>query len=343
MSLLRPFRDVDAGSFKSAWRSPSNIAFVKYWGKKGHQLPANPSFSMTLDRCYTSTKIQFEKSDDLEVELLFDGKVNGIFSEKVKKFLSSLGEELSFIENTKFSISTENTFPHGTGIASSASGLSAIALCLTDFLFEAKGKRKGDDFFEVASFISRLASGSACRSVYGGYTSWGDVSDEFASEVVVHPSFQTLHDDVLVICSEEKKVSSRAGHERMKEHPFAEARFTQAKNNFETLKSVMQNGDIIELGRILEEEALTLHAMMMTSPEGFTLFKPMSIAAMEKIREFRNDTNLPLYFTLDAGPNLHLIYPPSDAKKIQPFIQEVLKPLGETLIEDQTGKGPIRC
>lgn len=343
MSLLRPFRDIDPGSFKAAWRSPSNIAFVKYWGKKGHQLPANPSLSMTLEKCYTSTKIQFEKSDDLEVDLLFDGKHNAIFSEKVKKFLSSLGEELSFIENTKFSISTENTFPHGTGIASSASGLSAIALCLTDFLYEAKGKHRGEDFFEVASFIARLASGSACRSVYGGFTSWGDVSDEFATPFEVHPSLRTLHDDVLVISSEEKKVSSRAGHERMKEHPFAEARFTQAKNNFELLKSILQNGDVIDLGRILEEEALTLHAMMMTSPEGFTLFKPKSIEAMEKIREFRQETHLPLFFTLDAGPNLHLIYPPSDAKRIQPFIQDVLKPLGETLIQDETGKGPIRC
>lgn len=343
MSLLRPFRDIDTGSFKSAWRSPSNIAFVKYWGKKGHQLPANPSLSMTLDKCFTSTKMGFEKSSELEVELLFDGKPNLIFSEKVKKFLHSLSQDLFFIENTKFLISTENTFPHGTGIASSASGLSAIALCLTDYLFEAKGKRKGDDFYEVASYIARLASGSACRSVYGGYTSWGDVSEEFATPFEVHPSLSTLHDDVLVICSEEKKVSSRAGHERMKEHPFAEPRFAQGRNNFNVLKSVMQNGDVIDLGRILEEEALSLHAMMMTSPDGFTLFKPNSIDAMEKIREFRKETHLPLFFTLDAGPNLHLIYPPSDAKKIQPFIHEVLRPLGETLISDETGKGPIRC
>jgi diphosphomevalonate decarboxylase len=343
MSLLRPFRDIDAGIFKAGWRSPSNIAFVKYWGKKGHQLPANPSFSMTLDKCFTTTKIQFDKSDDLAVELLFDGKPHQVFNDKVKKFLESLSDELAFISRTKFSISTKNTFPHGTGIASSASGLSAIALCLTDFLFEAKGKKGGDDFYEIASFISRLASGSACRSVYGGYTTWGDVSDEFATAFEVHPSLKVLHDDVLVISSEEKKVSSRAGHERMKEHPFAEARFTQARNNFEILKSVMQNGDVIDLGRILEEEALSLHAMMMTSPEGFTLFKPKSIEAMEKVRIFRQETHLPLFFTLDAGPNLHLIYPPSDAKKIQSFIQEELKPLGETLIEDQTGKGPIRC
>ena len=152
-----------------------------------------------------------------------------------------------------------------------------------------------------------------------------------------------LKDSILVISGKEKNVSSTMGHGRMKEHYFAEARFSQAKINFQNMVSALTNGDFSEMGRILESEALSLHAMMMTSPEAYTLLKPDSLKAIEMIWAFRRETHLPLYFTLDAGPNLHLIYPDKDQHKIKTFISHELGPLSEKIIEDERGDGPITC
>jgi diphosphomevalonate decarboxylase len=329
-------------AFETSWRSPSNIAFVKYWGKKGHQIPANPSLSMTLKECVTETFVSFAPSDELKVELFLDNVKEDKFALKIQKYLESLSE-LPFLKNVSYTIKTKNTFPHGTGIASSASGLSAFALCLTDYLYSLRGEKPEGKFFQEASNLSRLASGSACRSVYGGFTSWGDESDTYASPFEVHSELAHLKDSVLVVSGEEKKISSTAGHGRMNEHAFAEARFVQAKNNYKLMAEALKSGDVEQMGRILESEALSLHAMMMTSPEAYTLLKPNTLAAIDMIWSFRRETKLPLYFTLDAGPNLHLIYPESVQHKIKTFISHELSPFTERVIEDERGEGPERC
>ncbi len=348
MSLLEPFRDLPVKTFETTWRSPANIAFVKYWGKKGHQIPANPSLSLTLKECVTQTKTTFTPSENLEVELFLGGDRKDAFGVKIKNYLHSLEAELPFIKNLHVKIDTSNTFPHGAGIASSASGLSAFALCFTDYLHAQSGQTDESLFFKRASFLSRLASGSACRSVYGGFVTWGeselaDSTDEYAHPFEVHPELKYLRDSVLVISAEEKNVSSRAGHDRMKEHAFAQARFVQAKQNFTDTVVALKMGDMDRVGEILENEALSLHAMMMTSPESFTLLRPNTLAAIEMVRTFRRETNLPLYFTLDAGPNLHLIYPEVFRSKIQTFIQHELTPFVVRVIDDERGEGPVKC
>src|SRR5690606_13286866 len=131
-------------------RSPSNIAFVKYWGKKGHQIPANPSLSMTLKECYTETKVTFKKADALSVDLKLDGVSSEKFAAKISNYIKTL-EELPWLNKVSFSIETTNTFPHGTGIASSASGLSAFALCLTDYLYKLAGEERNNLFYIRAS------------------------------------------------------------------------------------------------------------------------------------------------------------------------------------------------
>jgi diphosphomevalonate decarboxylase len=332
--------------YESSWRSPSNIAFVKYWGKKQNQIPANPSVSMTLKECFTETKVRFTPHDGIEVKLLLDGKSEERFANKILSYLKSLNApEFS---NTHYEIKTRNTFPHGTGIASSASGLSAFGLCLTDYSYHVKGIEKDDFFIEVASSLSRMASGSACRSVYGGFTTWGKYedsssSDLFATPLQVHESITQLRDTILIVSNSEKSVSSTAGHERMKEHAYAATRFVEARNNFTHMVLALKRGDLDTMGAILENEALQLHAMMMTAPESFILMKPNTLTAIELIRDFRFQTKLPLYFTLDAGPNLHLIYPEHASAKIRTFITHELKPLTVKIIEDQRGEGPKPC
>lgn len=346
--LLGPFQDVSPEAFESHWSAPANIAFVKYWGKKGHQLPANPSLSMTLSECVTKTRTHFSPADELSVELRLEGKLQENFALKIKTYLSSLSGELPWINKLSVKIDTSNTFPHGTGIASSASGLCAFALTLTDYLKFLRPEGDGTLFLKRASYLSRLASGSACRSVYGGYTTWGESylpesTDKYATTLKVHPELSHMRDTVLVVNSTEKQVSSRSGHGRMNEHFFAEARFHQAKFHFKRCVEAMQSGDLEEVGKILEAEALSLHAMMMTSPDAYTLLKPNSLAAMEAIWAFRRETQLPLYFTLDAGPNLHLIYPEAFNHKIQTFIGHELAPLAESIIHDRIGEGPHPC
>lgn len=348
MNFSESFRGLSASSFETAWRSPSNIAFVKYWGKKGHQIPANPSLSMTLKDCFTETRVKFSSSDTLSVTLFLEGKREDKFALKIQKYLETLAQEIPFIGKTSFEVHTKNTFPHGTGIASSASGLSAFALCLTDYFYFLKNEARDQDFMKLASHFSRLASGSACRSVYGGYTTWGKweeeaSSDYFATPFEVHPVFRTLKDSVLVISGQEKKVSSTQGHGKMKEHFFAEARYQQAKFHFDEMVDHLRSGNMEGVGRVLENEALSLHAMMLTSPESYTLLRPNTLLAIEMIRNFREDSKLPLYFTLDAGPNLHLIYPEIHAHKIQTFITHELAPLSETVIHDEIGEGPVKC
>lgn len=330
MNLLSPYRDFKPREFRTGWRSPSNIAFVKYWGKKGHQLPANPSLSMTLKECVTESYVSFTPAEELSVKLELAGVLEPKFAEKIKNYLLSLAGDLPWIQKLNVTIHTKNTFPHGAGIASSASGLSAFAIALSEYMGEG-------NFRERASFLARLASGSACRSLYGGFTTWGDVSDEFATPFEVDKEMRDLCDAVVIVSPKEKSVSSRAGHERMKEHPFAEARFVQAKNNYQFMKEAMMAGDFEVMGRVLENEALSLHAMMMTSPEAFTLFQPDSIRVMEEVRRHRQETKKPIYFTLDAGPNLHLIYP----SHIQ--VKEFVDSLKLPVIYDRVGEGPVKC
>ncbi|MES2526022.1 MAG: diphosphomevalonate decarboxylase [Bdellovibrionota bacterium] len=339
MNLLKPFHQIEPKSAVCSWRSPSNIALVKYWGKKGHQLPANPSLSMTLKECYTETSVSFTPAAKLEVTVNLEGKANEKFAAKIEKYLRSLKTELPWIEGLSVKVDTKNTFPHGTGIASSASGMSAFALCLTDYI----QPTMDDDFMKRASYLSRLASGSACRSVYGGFTTWGDESDLYASPFEVHPELAHLHDTIVVVSSAEKSVSSTAGHDRMSEHAFREARYVQAKYNFDRMKAALKAGDMSEVGRITENEALSLHAMMLTAPESFTLLKPQTLSAIELIRDFRRESGLHLYFTLDAGPNLHLIYPEEGTRKIETFIDHELRPLSEKIIQDTRGEGPSPC
>lgn len=346
--LLTPFHSVTIQDFESSWTSPANIAFVKYWGKKSHQIPANPSLSMTLSECTTTTKTKFQAANGLSVRLKLNGKSEEKFATKIKDYLESLQDELPWILNLSVEIETSNTFPHGAGIASSASGLSAFALTLTEFLTHLKSDPDEALFLNRASYLSRLASGSACRSVYGGFTSWGDSalpdsSDLFATSFTVHPELASLNDTVLVINSEEKTISSRSGHGRMNEHFFAEARYSQARDNFSRCISALQRGEMDDVGIILEAEALALHAMMLTSPEPYTLLNPNTLSAINAIWDFRKETKLPLYFTLDAGPNLHLIYPEAQNNKITTFISHELTPLAENIIHDKTGIGPKKC
>jgi diphosphomevalonate decarboxylase len=337
------------------WRSPSNIAIIKYWGKHGRQLPRNPSISFTLSASFTDMALEYAPretpGEDIELEFLFHDEPNEAFRAKILAFLESLKPVFPFLPELSLSIRSGNSFPHSAGIASSASSMSALALCLCsleDTLLGTLGDPAAFD--RKASEIARLGSGSACRSIFPYAAVWGatpDVkgsSDEYAvpAEDFLHPVFKSLHNDILIVSAGKKAVSSRAGHALMEGNPYAEPRYEQARGRLSRLLDVLRTGDLPEFGKIAEDEALTLHALMMCSDPSYMLMEPNSLEMIKRIRQYRADTGHPLCFTLDAGPNIHLLYPEEIIHEVRAFIDEQLKPLcaNEWVIGDWVGEGP---
>lgn len=309
---------------------PSNIALIKYWGKYDQQMPANPSISYTLNHCKTNTTMEFLAEEPFSVQTYLSGNEEVKFAEKIEKYFKNIEHYLPWILKGKYIIRTENTFPHSSGIASSASGFGAIAKCLMK-LDEAFSKNiSAEESLRKASFLARLGSGSACRSLYNGLVVWGETdevsgsSDLFAvqySNNEIHEIFKDFNDWVLLIHEGQKSVSSTVGHGLMKTNVYAERRFQEARENFVPMKEILKSGDMERFITLVEHEALTLHAMMMMSDPAFILMKTGTLEVINKIWDFRRETGLPLFFTLDAGANVHLLFPNNGSEQnIKTFI-----------------------
>jgi len=344
---------VDSGNF--AWSAPSNIALVKYWGKKENQIPANPSISFTLNSCKTITKLAFEKKggkDTFSFDLLFEGKPKEDFKPKILKFFERIEVYLPFLKQYHFTIDTQNTFPHSSGIASSASGMAALAMNLMSLERELNPDMNDNYFHQKASFLARLGSGSACRSIKGSVVVWGehkeieDSSNLFGVPYLnnIHEAFHNYQDTILLVDKGEKQVSSTVGHDLMHGHPFSQQRFEQAHGNLSALSHALATGDIDTFIRIVESEALTLHSMMMTSMPYFILMKPNTLEIINRIWKYRKETGVPVCFTLDAGANVHVLYPQNNMAQVLEFIKADL--LGycqnSQYICDQIGNGAIK-
>ena len=349
--------EIDSGNF--TFSSPSNIALVKYWGKKENhpsqavagelakQIPANPSISFTLNNCKTITKLSFEKkntstkpvlseverlsetNDDFSFDLLFEGKPKEDFKPKIQKFFERIEQYCPYLKQFHFTIDTQNTFPHSSGIASSASGMAALSMNIMALEKMLNPEITDGFFYKKASFLARLGSGSACRSIRGSIVCWGNHAEitkssdlfgvEFSAEI--HSTFKDFQDTILLVDMGEKQVSSTVGHDLMHNHPFAAKRFEQAHENLSKIKAVLQSGNLDQFIAIVESEALTLHAMMMTSMPYFILMKPNTLQIINKIWKFRQETQIPVCFTLDAGANVHVLYPKNVLNEVMQFIK----------------------
>lgn len=340
----------DKFTFETSWKSPSNIALVKYWGKTGIQHPLNPSVSMTLKHAYSTIHLSAKKASVRKVHFTFNNQPNDAFVPKIEKALSLMEQYLPYLKTTELHINSTNAFPHSAGIASSASSMSALALALAELDDMYTNHTNKDLFNRKASFLSRLASGSAARSVFPGYSLWGQTeltdesSDDYAIEINknIHPAFQTVQDTILVVNASPKAVSSSTGHRLMVNHPFRDSRIEQALNHTKELFASLQNGDWEAFIELTEREALSLHGLMLSSQQSFILMKPETLAIIEKIRKFRKQTALPLCFTLDAGPNVHVLYPKEQSGRISKFINDELAIYCENgyQLKDEIGPGP---
>tara|TARA_B100000795_G_scaffold74419_1_gene52755 strand:+ start:13043 stop:14134 length:1092 start_codon:yes stop_codon:yes gene_type:complete len=353
--IPKPYTEIlENGSV--SYQSPSNIALVKYWGKYAEQLPQNASVSFTLSQCRTETTVHFKKKneDSFDFEVYLDGVRELGFEPKIKKFFERVEHYIPFIKKYHFVIRTKNTFPHSSGIASSASGMSALAMCLVAIenklnLPKEQQAQHKEFGLQKASFLARLGSGSAARSLEGPLVVWGEHSKiEGSSNLfgtrypyAIHENFSNYQDTILLVDKNEKQVSSTVGHDLMHHNPYATERFKEANNNLEKLISIFEQGDIDAFITLVESEALQLHAMMMASKPYFILMKPNTLEILNRIWSYRIKTGSKVCFTLDAGANVHVLYPDSEKDAVARFIKDQLAHFCKdgAYIDDFLGQG----
>ncbi len=337
------------------WESPSNIALVKYWGKQEEQIPINPSLSFTLRGSVITIHATYTydpaKSFSLK-SFKLNGSTEPAFFARIAGYLQRVTEFFPFLKHTELEIESRSNFPHSAGIASSAAAFSALALCLCSIEAALSGSSQDDEsFYRRASFMSRLGSGSACRSVYGGMTLWGHLnkiplsSDNYAirlDDARINPLFTTLRDAILIVDDTKKAISSSQGHALMHTHPYQSDRVAQANDNLGKLLIALAGGNTKLFAEVVENEALSLHSLMMSSNPGYVLMKAGTLTVLDKIRDFRENNDVDICFTMDAGPNVHLLYFEKDKEQVVNFIEKELAPLckNNQWIDDAIGMGP---
>jgi diphosphomevalonate decarboxylase len=330
-----------------SYSSPSNIAIIKYWGKEpGDQVPMNPSVSMTLQNCRSFTTVEYEvrRGSAPHIEVVFQGKRSIDIEAKLQRWFTKISYFFSWLNYASLKIESHNNFPHSAGIASSASGMSTMAMCLASIDRHVTSSQVPDS--DLLSKISRLGSGSAARSVMGPWVLWGETqllegatNDHAVLIPDVHELFSDLCDTIVVVDREPKSMSSRDGHTLMELHPWRNGRKEQVRQNMQELLPALKNGDWAAFQKVTENEALSLHGLMLASEGGLMLWKGNSVDWMHYLRNQRKKSGVPLTFTLDAGANLHILYPAHATEDVLEILSSSPVPSLE-FIHDKAGKGP---
>lgn len=289
--------------------APANIALIKYWGKRDASLnlPLNGSVSMNLSELSTTTTVQFSQLKKDEISL--DGHVaTAEDRERVIRHLDRIRKMAG--TSLRARVVSRNTFPTGVGIASSASGFAALTLAATGALGLGLSGRP-------LSILARRGSGSAARSIPDGFVEWVvGKKDEDSYAFSLHPPhYWDIHDVVVLVSRRTKKVSSTEGHSLAPTSPFFRARLRDIPRRLSSLKKALEEKDFSSFGRMIEEEALNMHAVMMTSNPPLLYWEPVTLQVMLIIFQMR-DEGLQAYVTLDAGPTVHVICQAADAKRL---------------------------
>lgn len=318
--------------------APSNIAFIKYWGARNlkRAIPANPSISMTLRTCVSRCTVEW--LDDGGGHEIFLRDETGVMARAPVAFAERVHNHLSFLRRWagvggRFRMATENSFPMAAGIASSASGFAAVTLAVLAAL---------DRDLDIAgrSSLARLSgSGSAARSVAGGYVAWPvDGTDgELPAAVIAPADHWALADIVAVVSSGPKGVSSLEGHRRARTSPYFRTRQRRLPERFEAVRSAIEARDIDALGEVVEAEAIDLHCIAMTSAPAIFYWQPETLTVLAAVRELRA-SGVPAFATMDAGANVHVICEAA----VAPVVADRLEALPEVLqvLRDGVGEGP---
>ncbi|MDW0114795.1 diphosphomevalonate decarboxylase [Sporosarcina saromensis] len=306
---------------KATARAHTNIALIKYWGKRDEQLflPMNNSISITLDQFYTTTSVTFQ--DDLASDVfVLDGvELGGAEQNKISTFLDLVRKTTK--HHGYAVVESSNNVPTAAGFASSASGFAALAAAST--------KALGYEISDAGlSILARQGSGSACRSIYGGFVEWhmgekNDGTDSFATQLLSEEDWQLSIISVMVE-AKQKKVLSREGMKRTVEtSPFYDGWLASLEPDLLATRAAIANRTFEQLGTVLERNAMKMHATTLGANPPFMYWMSSTIEVMQAVQELRED-GIQAYFTIDAGPNVKVICQPADERVVMDRLKQLM-------------------
>jgi len=321
---------------KATVEAPANIALIKYWGAQQFDpvVPAAPSLSMTLRSCRTRTTVQFAPGAQEDDEVLRAGEGGELrssdedFRRPVLRYLDRLRRWAG--RSGTFRVATRNTFPSRAGLASSASGFAALTLAAARALGRPLDPGPASDLARYSG------SGSAARSVWGGYVAWPSGDDLEASQIAAADHW-ALRDVVAVVDTSPKAVSSREGHRRATSSPFFETRLDHLDDRRAAVRSALLARNFGRLAPLVEREATELHLIAMSSRPAIYYWRPGTLAVLEAVRNLRSE-GVAACATMDAGPNVHVLCPPASTDAVTARLRDL--PSVDRLIADGVGTGP---
>lgn len=312
---------------KATAQAPSNLALIKYMGRKDDvlRLPAHGSVSMNLGGCITTTTVEFS-SDFTEDTLTIDGQVLGPEGKRAFIHLDRIRQMFGVTEKAK--IVSSNTFPRSTGLSSSSSGFAALTLAAVSALGKELSERE-------LSILARQGSGSACRSIPGGFTEWkdGDTSETSYAETVFPPDHWDLRDVAAIITHVPKSITSSDTHTAVRSSPIYAGRVAGMPARIEECKKLLRDRNLHVLGPLIEQESEDLHALY--ESVGIVQRSENARRLCELVRAWRSD--VPVYYSLNTGQNVHLICEGKDAE----IVKEKLKGVDsvQSMIENKPAEG----
>lgn len=329
--------------------APANIAFIKYWGASdlARAVPVNPSISMTLSECVSRTTVDFDPASRADDEVRI-GRVEApggwadpgpSFSQRVLAHLAELRRRHGLeSDRGHFRVVTENSFPAAAGMASSASGFSALAVAVA-------GALGAEPTAEELSALARSSgSGSASRSVMGGYVEWsvdpgddGDDAEDPRARQLFPADHWRLCDVIAVVETGAKDVSSLEGHRRAPSSPYFERRLEELPRRLDTVRRGLAERDFDLLGSTVEEEAIDLHLIAMSSRPAVYYWSPATLAVLAAVRDLRRE-GVAAWSTMDAGANVHVITPPENEAAVADRLGDILGV--HSVYRDHVGDGP---
>ena len=313
-------------------RAHSNIAFIKYWGNRDHnmRLPANSSLSMNLSELHTTTTVEWVEASDADTLEINGSPAEQSALDRVSAHLDVIRRHLGIQSFAQ--VSSTNNFPMGTGIASSASAFAALTLA-------AVSACRADMSERQLSALARMGSGSAARSIPAGFVEWhaGDSHKTSYAETFVHRDHWALVDVVAVVSRQHKHIGSSAGHQEAESSILQSARVAGVNRRLGDIKAAIISRNFEAFADIVEEDSNLMHAVMMTSKPPLFYWDPLSLRVMQAVRKWRLENGLRVCYTLDAGPNVHCICEAADAAAVIANLRELSQNI--EILQSGAGRG----
>ena len=323
-------------------KSPSNIAFIKYWGKEENlfQIPQNSSLSFILNHFFSETKVTVQGvflPKDTKIKKIFNhsfnltGNKNNILENKVTEKMQTWLENIlhPFADEIALNIETQNNFPTACGIASSASGYAALTMAIANLL-QLSTKLNKDEFQYWCYEWARLGSGSATRSIVFSeedkFVEWEKLNNEtITKQIHAHENWGKLKHCVLILNEDKKTISSSDGHKLAKSSLFHQIRVNNIEYKLSLLKKALLNFNFDVVKDLTEEDALLMHSVMHTGNPSLKYLNQASAKIISAFIQERNSKSIKAFWTLDAGPNIHILYMSGQ----EPFLTKIFQNISE--------------